>query len=92
MHQLYIVIRCFKVLEEIDKALWTGDLEYLISVSGVEGQLGKLFSKEVEAVYEMPVDDVDEIQGVESSLLLNHAFSDRYIRGVPSPTVQTQIQ
>ena len=28
MHQLYIVIRCLKVLEEIDKALWTGDLEY----------------------------------------------------------------
>ena len=42
-------------------------------MSGVEGQLGKLFSKEVDAVYEMPVDDVDEIQGVESSLLLNHA-------------------
>ena len=34
MHQLYIVIRCLKVLEEIDKALWTGDLEYLICVSG----------------------------------------------------------
>ena len=50
MHQLYIVIRSLKVLEEIDKALWTGDLEYLISVSRVEGQLGKLFSKEVDVV------------------------------------------
>ena len=73
MHQLYIGIRCLKVLEEIDKVLWTGDLEYLISVSGVEGQLGKLFSKEVDVVYEMPVDDVDEMQDVESSLLLTHA-------------------
>ena len=73
MHQLYIVIRCLKVLEEIDKALWTGDLEYLISVSGVEGQLGKLFSKEVDVVYEIPVDDVDKMQVVESSLLLTHA-------------------
>ena len=70
MHQFYIVIRCLKVLEEIDKALWTGDLEYLISVSGVEGQLGKLFSKEVNVVYEMPV---DKMQDVESSLLLTHA-------------------
>ena len=25
MHQLYIVIHCLKVLEEIDKALWTDD-------------------------------------------------------------------
>ena len=73
MHQLYIVIRCLKVLEEIDKALWTGDLEYLISVSGVEGQLGKLFSKEVDMVNEMPVDTVDKMQDVESSLLLTHA-------------------
>ena len=46
------------------------DLEYLISVSGVEGQLGKLFNKEVDVVYEMPVDDVDEMQDVESSFLL----------------------
>ena len=61
MHQLYIVIRCLKVLEEIDKALWTDDLEYLISVSRVEGQLGKLFSKEVDVVYETTVDNVDKM-------------------------------
>ena len=70
MHQLYLAIRCLQVLEEIDKALWTGDLEYLISVSGVEEQLGKLFCKEVDVVYEMPV---DEMQDVEYSLLLTHA-------------------
>ena len=64
MHQLYIVTRCLKVLEEIDKALWTGDIEHLISVSRVEGQLGKLFSKEVDVVYKMPVDDVDEMQDI----------------------------
>ena len=40
-------------------------------MSGV-GQLGKLISIEFDAVYEMPVDDVDEIQDVESSLLLTH--------------------
>ena len=39
-------------------------------MSGVEGQMGKLFSKEVDVVYEMPVDDVDAMQDVESSLLL----------------------
>ena len=42
-------------------------------MSGVEGQVGKLFSKEVDVVYEMSVDDVDEMQDVESSLLLTHA-------------------
>ena len=33
--------------------------------------MGKLFSKEVDVVYEMPIDDVDAMQ--ESSLLLTHA-------------------
>ena len=72
MHQLYIVIHCLKVPEEINKALWTGDLGYLIRVSWVERHRGKLFSKQVEVVYEMPVDNVDEMQDVESSLLLTH--------------------
>ena len=61
MHQLYLVIRFLKVLEDIDKALWTGDLGHLVSVTRVEGQLGKFFSKEVDVVYKMPVDDVDEM-------------------------------